>query len=129
MMADGVLGELRPAAESGARHQYCLTEKGLGLRVILAALRQWGEDNRSEDGEPMTTMVDNANDEPIGRLHLAARDGREISPLAVGIKTGRPMGTEPTQRGRRVSSSAGRVTANRREWPDFARPQRSNLIC
>jgi hypothetical protein len=64
------------------RNEYHLTEKGLGLRVILVALRQWGEDNLFDDGEPTTVMVDKANGDPIGRLRLTARDGRVISPLA-----------------------------------------------
>ena len=79
---------MRPVADGGAHNEYHLTEKGLGLRVILVALRQWGEDNLFDDGEPMTVMVDKANGEPIGRLRLSARDGRVINPLDVEIKKG-----------------------------------------
>ncbi len=46
MVADGIL-ELRPAAGGGAHHEYHLTEKGIRLRVVLVALRQWGEDHLS----------------------------------------------------------------------------------
>jgi DNA-binding HxlR family transcriptional regulator len=88
MVADGVL-EMRPAADGGAHNEYHLTEKGLGLRVILVALRQWGEDNLFEDGEPMTVLVDKADGEPLGRLRLTAGDGRVINPLDVEIKKGR----------------------------------------
>jgi DNA-binding HxlR family transcriptional regulator len=88
MVADGVL-EMRPAADGGAHSEYHLTEKGLGLRVILVALRQWGEDNLFEDGEPMTVLVDKADGEPLGRLRLTAGDGRVINPLDVEIKKGR----------------------------------------
>jgi DNA-binding HxlR family transcriptional regulator len=87
MVADGIL-EMRPAADGGAHHEYHLTEKGLRLRLILVALRQWGEDNLFADGEPMTVMVDKAGGEPIGRLRLTARDGRVISPRDVEIKKG-----------------------------------------
>jgi DNA-binding HxlR family transcriptional regulator len=87
MVADGIL-EMRPAADGGAHNEYHLTEKGLGLRVILIALRQWGEDNLFDDGEAMTVMVDKVKGEPIGRLRLTARDGRVISPLDVEIKQG-----------------------------------------
>jgi DNA-binding HxlR family transcriptional regulator len=87
MVADGVL-EMRPAADGGAHSEYHLTEKGLGLRVILVALRQWGEDNLFEDGEPMTVLVDKADGEPLGRLRLTAGDGRVINPLDVEIKKG-----------------------------------------
>jgi DNA-binding HxlR family transcriptional regulator len=91
MVADGVL-EMRPAADGGAHNEYHLTEKGLGLRVILVALRQWGEDNLFEDGEPMTVLVDKADGEPLGRLRLTAGDGRVINPLDVEIKKGRACG-------------------------------------
>jgi DNA-binding HxlR family transcriptional regulator len=92
MVADGIL-EIRPAADGGAHNEYHLTEKGLRLRVILVALRQWGEDNLFDDGEAMTVMVDKANGEPIGRLRLTARDGRVINPLDVEIKKGRACHT------------------------------------
>jgi DNA-binding HxlR family transcriptional regulator len=91
MVADGIL-EMRPAADGGAHNEYHLTEKGLGLRVILVALRQWGEDNLFEDGEPMTVLVDKADGEPLGRLRLTAGDGRVINPLDVEIKKGRACG-------------------------------------
>ena len=87
MVTDGIL-EMRSAADGGAHNEYHLTEKGLGLRVILVALRQWGEDNLFDCGEPTTVMVDNAKGEPIGRLRLTARDGRAISPLDVEIQQG-----------------------------------------
>jgi DNA-binding HxlR family transcriptional regulator len=87
MVADGIL-EMRRAADGGAHNEYQLTEKGLGLRVILIALRQWGEDNLFSDGEPTTVMVDKAKGEPIGRLRLTAQDGRVISPLDVEVKQG-----------------------------------------
>src|SRR5580704_1872710 len=88
MFADGIL-EVRPATDGGIHNEYYLTEKGLGLRVILVALRQWGEDNLFEDGEPMTVLVDKADGEPLGRLRLTAGDGRVINPLDVEIKKGR----------------------------------------
>jgi len=98
MVADGIL-EMRPAADHSAHNEYHLTEKGLRLRVILVALRQWGEDNLFDEGEPMTVMVDKVDGEPIGRLRLTARDGRVINPLDVEIKKGmRAIGTKALKR-------------------------------
>jgi DNA-binding HxlR family transcriptional regulator len=87
MVADGIL-EMRPAADGGTHNEYHLTEKGLGLRVILIALRQWGEDNLFREGEPMTVAVDRTAGEPIGRLLLTAGSGRLIHPLDVEIEKG-----------------------------------------
>ncbi len=88
MVADGIL-EIRPAADGGVYNEYHLTKKGLALRVILVALRQWGEDNLYADKEPMTVLVDKADGKPIGRLRLTAQDGRLINPLDLKIKKGR----------------------------------------
>jgi len=76
MIADGIL-EMRPD-EDGAHHSYHLTAKGESLRLVLVALRQWGEDHLYQDGEQMTVLVDNAEGRPIGRLHLTDRDGRPL---------------------------------------------------
>src|ERR1700754_683689 len=35
--------DLVPASDGTAFHEYALTEKGRGLYIVLAALRQWGE--------------------------------------------------------------------------------------
>jgi hypothetical protein len=87
MVADGIL-EMRPAADGGAHSDYHLTAKGLQLRVVLVALRQWGEDHLFDEGEPMTVMVDKSDGEPISRLRLTAKDGRALDPRDVEIKKG-----------------------------------------
>jgi DNA-binding HxlR family transcriptional regulator len=94
LVAHGIM-ELRPAAEGGARSEYHLTEKGRRLRLVLVALRQWGEDNLFTDGEEMTVLVEKATGNPIGRLELTAQDGRAIGFDDVVVErrtahTGRP---------------------------------------
>ena len=88
MVTDGIL-EIRPGTDGRAHNEYHLTKKGLRLRLILVALRQWGEDHLFTAGEPMLVMVDKAAGRPIGRLRLTARDGRVLEPSDVIIKTGR----------------------------------------
>jgi DNA-binding HxlR family transcriptional regulator len=75
MVANGLL-EQRPAQNGGARGEYHLTEKGKRLRLVIAALRQWGEDNLFEDEKPSTIMIETATGRPIGRLFLTSEDGR-----------------------------------------------------
>jgi DNA-binding HxlR family transcriptional regulator len=72
--------ELRPAADGRARGEYHLTEKGRRLRLVLVALRQWGEDNLFAPDEEMTIMVEKATGQPISRLKLTALDGRPLAP-------------------------------------------------
>jgi DNA-binding HxlR family transcriptional regulator len=88
MVTDGIL-EIRPGTDGRAHNEYHLTKKGLRLRLVLVALRQWGEDHLFTAGEPMQVMVDKAAGRPIARLRLTARDGRVLEPSDVIIKTGR----------------------------------------
>jgi streptomycin 3"-adenylyltransferase len=78
LVANGVL-ERRPTSDGGARSEYHLTEKGRQLRVILFALRQWGEDNLFEEGEEMTLARDRGN-LPIARLSLKNSAGESLTP-------------------------------------------------
>ncbi|HVJ52810.1 MAG TPA: helix-turn-helix domain-containing protein [Aliidongia sp.] len=88
MVADGIL-ELRPAADGGAHHEYHLTEKGTRLRMVLTALRQWGEQNLFAEGEPMMVAMDKETGQPIARLVLAREDGTRLGPTDVMVKMGR----------------------------------------
>lgn len=87
MVADGIL-EMRPGTGGHAYNEYHLTKKGVRLRLVLVALRQWGEDHLFTAGEPMQVMVDKAAGRPIGRLRLTTRDGRALDPSEVIIKMG-----------------------------------------
>jgi len=85
MVENGIL-EMRLPADGGAHSEYHLTEKGMALRVILIALRQWGEDYLYDGGKPTTMLVGKADGKPIGRLRLMAHDGSLISPLDVEMR-------------------------------------------
>jgi len=87
MVADGIM-ELRPASDGGAHNEYHLTEKGLRLRIILVALRQWGEDHLYKGGEPTTVLVDKTHGWPIKRLSLTAQNGEPLNPLDVEVRKG-----------------------------------------
>jgi DNA-binding HxlR family transcriptional regulator len=87
LVAHGIF-EKRPSPDGGARGEYRLTEKGRGLRVVLVALRQWGEDNLFAPGEPMMVVHDRAN-RPIARLRLMDQDGRPLEPEEIVVTRGR----------------------------------------
>ncbi|WP_266182041.1 winged helix-turn-helix transcriptional regulator [Dyella humicola] len=86
LVANGVL-EKRPAADGGARSEYHLTEKGRQLRVILFALRQWGEDHLFEEGEEMMLARDRGN-LPIARLSLVNAAGESLAPDDIVVAKG-----------------------------------------
>lgn len=88
LVDDGVL-ELRPDP-SGSRHQeYHLTDKGRRLRVVLLALRQWGEDHLFEEGEEMTLLTDQRDGKPLRRLEARSHDGREMGDSDAVLEVGR----------------------------------------
>jgi streptomycin 3"-adenylyltransferase len=87
LVSNGIL-EKRPSADGNARAEYHLTEKGRRLRLVLVALRQWGEDNLFAEGDPMMVAHDRAN-RPIARLRLMDQDGRPLEPAEIFTSQGR----------------------------------------
>jgi len=70
---------LRVAPVEGAAYQeYVLTDKGRDLFPVVVALRQWGEDHCFGAGEHHSTLLESATRQPVGRLKVHARDGREL---------------------------------------------------
>jgi DNA-binding HxlR family transcriptional regulator len=74
LVALGVLEQV-PAAGGGAYHEYVLTEKGRGLRLVLTALRQWGE---GCGGTSPYVLVDRRDRKPVRPLAFHAHDGRQL---------------------------------------------------
>ena len=98
LIANGIL-EKRPPSDGGARGEYHLTEKGRQLRVILFALRQWGEDNLFEEGEEMTVARDRGN-LPIARLSLVNSSGESLSSDDILVSKGHKKGHPKSSRAR-----------------------------
>jgi DNA-binding HxlR family transcriptional regulator len=84
LVAEGILERVR-YSERPERYEYLLTEKGTGLRVALAALRQWGDDylspkpptllRRKGDGEPVVAAF-----VPAGAKNILRSDEVESVP-------------------------------------------------
>ncbi len=73
----GIL-ETAPASDGSAYLEYVLTEKGKGLHLVVAALRQWGEAELYRPGEARSNLVDTRDGQPVARLALQAADGRSL---------------------------------------------------
>jgi DNA-binding HxlR family transcriptional regulator len=76
-----------PASDGSAYTEYRLTDKGKSLRVVLVALRQWGEDNLFDTGEEWLGLVDRRDGLPVARLDLHAQDGRPLGPDDVEVRS------------------------------------------
>ncbi|MFD2064787.1 winged helix-turn-helix transcriptional regulator [Paraburkholderia solisilvae] len=87
MVENGIL-ELQPAADGSPHNEYHLTASGAQLQLVLVALRQWGERNLFEQGEPMMVMLDKESGQPVQRLQLTSQDGRMLTPADVHVKEG-----------------------------------------
>jgi len=87
LVANGIL-EKRLPADGGARSEYYLTDKGRELRLILIALRQWGEAHLFKEGEAMMIARDHEN-RPIPRLRLVDASGDTLAPGDIVITQGR----------------------------------------
>jgi len=85
LVADGIL-RLESASDGSAYQEYVLTEKGESLRLVLAALRQWGEDFlfTPDEGRPQP-LVERENGQKVARLELRSQDGRVLRPSEVTV--------------------------------------------
>ncbi|MFC3691116.1 winged helix-turn-helix transcriptional regulator [Chenggangzhangella methanolivorans] len=85
----GVL-ELAPASDGSAYSEYVLTAKGRDLFVVVAALRQWGEDHLFAAGEPRSALVDARDGAPVARLEVRAADARPLAFDETRVEKARP---------------------------------------
>jgi DNA-binding HxlR family transcriptional regulator len=86
LVSEGILRKV-PYREAGQRprSEYRLTEKGIDLFPVIAALLAWGDKHASEPGGPPVVLTHRDCGAPVG-LQLACADGhvlgsaREITP-------------------------------------------------
>jgi DNA-binding HxlR family transcriptional regulator len=77
-LVDFGIMEMVPASDGSAYHEYLLTEKGLDLFPVVAALWQWGAKHFFEADESHPALSDRLNNEPIRTLEVRAADGRRL---------------------------------------------------
>ncbi|MEV0446076.1 helix-turn-helix domain-containing protein [Streptomyces spectabilis] len=80
-----------PASDGSQYHEYELTEKGEGLRVVLIALGQWGAENLFDGGKEWLSAVDKQTGRPVAPLEIRAEDGRLLDPHDVAVRQGNPQ--------------------------------------
>jgi len=97
LTAKGIM-ETRPSVNRAGHSEYHLTEKGRRLRLVLIALRQWGEDNLFLENEPMLVAHDRTN-KPIARLQLMNQDGRPLELEEIVVRPGRKRTTSAAYAG------------------------------
>ena len=93
LVGNGIL-QKQPSPDRSAHTEYHLTEKGHRLRLVLIAVRQWGEDNLFATGEPMMLALDSQH-RPIARLQLLNEDGKQLEPGEIVVSRGRKGEARP----------------------------------
>jgi DNA-binding HxlR family transcriptional regulator len=84
LVAHGVLRTV-PAEDGGRHHEYVLTEKGLDLFPVIAALRQWGDAHFFDPGEIRARLVDRERQLPVAKVEVRSADGRLLTPADTEI--------------------------------------------
>ncbi|AQZ70233.1 transcriptional regulator [[Actinomadura] parvosata subsp. kistnae] len=94
LVAAGVL-DTRTYREPGSRprQSYHLTESGRDLRLVLAALQQWGDHHLPRPSGPSAVRRTSDGDRPV-HVGFLDEDGREVPASEVSIlTTGTPYET------------------------------------
>jgi DNA-binding HxlR family transcriptional regulator len=84
LVDEGIL-ELAPASDGTSYQEYVATEKGRALMPALVGLAHWGREYLFDENEECSVPIDSAHQEPLRRLQLVSRDGRELSSEDVKI--------------------------------------------
>lgn len=91
------IGILRRAVslDDGRIVHYHLTDKGMALYPILAAMTVWGEKWAPHPDGARLTLVERETGAPIGGVGIFAADGRQLSPAQIDTVAG-PAADEKT---------------------------------
>jgi DNA-binding HxlR family transcriptional regulator len=77
LVARGIM-TTEPASNGSAYRDYVLTERGMGLFLVIVALRQWGEDHLYSLREHHSVLVDREKGHAVARLELRSRSGKPL---------------------------------------------------
>jgi DNA-binding HxlR family transcriptional regulator len=88
-LIDAGILEKRSYREAGSRERagYHLTQRGEALRVVIAAMIQWGDEFNPAPQGISSRLVDVVDDRPL-RLGFLDPEGAEVDADAVGIAPG-----------------------------------------
>jgi hypothetical protein len=88
----------RPSPENARIHHYRLTQKGLDLLPVLAALMHWGDRWIHDEIGPPIVLVDRQTQAPIRTMVISSADGASLRPADLDIQPG--PGATPAMRER-----------------------------
>lgn len=78
-LVDADVLEMQDASDGTAYQEYVLTAKGESLFPVVVALRQWGEQNLFESGEPHSLLIDKNTGQQIPFMAPVTVDGKVLN--------------------------------------------------
>lgn len=77
-----------PSPGNARIHNYRLTDKGLELLPVLAALMHWGDRWIHADIGPPIVLIDRKTGKPIREVVVLGQNGKPLASIDVGITAG-----------------------------------------
>lgn len=111
LVDEGIL-ERRPYQDRPVRHEYRLTEKGVGLYPVIVTMMEWGNQWLDWETDPPVDLVDRDTGEVLEPVLVDRRTGEELQPRRTRAVYRDGRGIRPDERA---------VTATRRRAPARAR--------
>lgn len=81
----GILA-MQPASDGSAYQEYVLTARGEGLFPVVVALRQWGEQNLFQRGEPHSVLIEKRTGKPLPYMAPRGKEGITVAPQATEVR-------------------------------------------
>jgi DNA-binding HxlR family transcriptional regulator len=97
LVASGIMSRT-PSPESARIFDYRLTDKGLALFPVIAALMQWGDNWINSDIGPPTLLLERKTQQPVRKIDIRSEAGRPLSRSDIDIVAG--PGATPAMRKR-----------------------------
>jgi DNA-binding HxlR family transcriptional regulator len=96
-----------PSADNARIHHYRLTQKGLELLPVLAALMHWGDHWIHAGIGPPVVLIDVAARKPIQKVLVLGHNGKPLGRADIEITAG--PGATAVMRKRLSGASAGKI--------------------
>jgi DNA-binding HxlR family transcriptional regulator len=94
LVDEGIM-EKRRYHDRPVRHEYRLTEKGVGLYPVIVTIMEWGNRWLDWDVAPPVDLVDRDTGEVLEPMLVDRRTGQELDPRRTRAVYGAGRGTRP----------------------------------
>jgi len=94
LVDEGIM-ERRPYQERPVRHEYRLTDKGVGLYPVIVTIMEWGNHWLDWESSPPVDLVDRDTGEVLEPVLVDRRTGKELEPRKTRAVYRKGRGSRP----------------------------------